>query len=345
MRQSEGAAPLSNAGTGIFAEFQPQYAEHRIATFPVRDKRPAVSGYLKMGLQASRRLVAKFATAEAIGFACGERSRITVVDVDSPDERLLADALQEFGTTPFIVRSGSGNHQAWYRHNGERRHIRPDKSRPIDILGGGFVVAPPSRTSRGSYGIIGGSMDDLAALPYIRGLASVATTLDTLQNGQRIECGRRNQFLWRECMKKARDCPNVEQLMGFAVKANQSSFYEPLADEEVLRIVASAWAKETSGDNLFGRGGRVVIPTDQIDKLLKSYPDAFILLTILRRHHWGRSFVCANAMAETMPGGGWSRLRFAAARLRLEEVGEIELVRPASRQSGAAIFRFKGGSK
>ena len=74
---------------GLFAQYQPRYAEHGVATFPVNDnKRPAVSNYLRMGLQASRRLTEKFCDADGLGFACGERSGITVLDVDSPDERL-----------------------------------------------------------------------------------------------------------------------------------------------------------------------------------------------------------------------------------------------------------------
>lgn len=45
-----------------FADWQPAYAEHNIPTFPVlRDvKKPAVTGYLRMGLPASRALVARF---------------------------------------------------------------------------------------------------------------------------------------------------------------------------------------------------------------------------------------------------------------------------------------------
>jgi hypothetical protein len=331
---------------GVFGEWQPLYADRGIATFPVIDKRPAVGGYLKIGLRASCILTKKFAVADGIGFACGVRSGITVLDVDSADERLLADVLDEFGQTPFIVRSGSGNHQAWYRHSGERRRIRPDASRPIDILGGGFVVAPPSRGAKSAYTIMHGCLDDLRNLPALR--VARLSSLDPVQalpGLGRIAIGRRNDSLWRACMKQARDCPNVDHLMRFAMQTNQQMLYEPLSDAEVLRIVASAWAMETSGENLFGRGGRIVISTEQIDELLKSHPDAFILLTILRRHHWGRDFVCANAMATTMPGGGWPEKRFAAARRRLEEIGEIDMVRPASRKHGPSIYRFKGRQK
>jgi hypothetical protein len=50
-------------------------------------------------------------------------------------------------------------------------------------------------------------------------------------------------------------------------------------------------------------------------------------------------------MAETMPLGGWTPKRFAAARRRLEEMNEIELVQPASRHNAPAQYRFKGGRK
>ena len=321
--------------TGVFAEWQPRYAEHGIATFPVRDKRPAVKGYLRAGIRASQQFASKFPSEAAFGLAC-RKNLITVLDVDSSDERLLADALDEFGPTPFIVRSGSGNFQAWYRHNGERRRVRPDR-RPIDILGDGFTVAPPSIGSKGSYGNISGSLDDLASLPTMRAPANDPSPLE------QIETGRRNQTLWRECMARARDCGSLSELMEVAVQQNRAIFFEPLPDQEVLRIVASAWSKELAGENWFGRGSRVVLDAAEIDGLLNSDPDAFLLLTMLRRHHWRRQFVIANALAATMPRGGWPRQRFAAARRRLIEAGAIEEIRPASRHSGPAVYQFKGG--
>lgn len=122
---------------GAFAEWQPRYAEHGIITFPVvvdeTRKKPAVKGYLKIGLPTSSQLALRFVDHDALGIAC-KRNRLTILDVDTTDERELADGLARHGQTPFIVRSGSGNFQAWYRNNGESRRIRPDPARPVDIL-------------------------------------------------------------------------------------------------------------------------------------------------------------------------------------------------------------------
>ncbi len=327
-----------------FSEWQPRYASLGIPTFPVRNKRPAVRGYLKIGIGASQQFAMKFAAEDAFGLAC-RRNGITVLDVDAPDERLLADAMSEVGPTPFVVRSASGNFQAWYRNGGERRRVRPDPKRPIDILGDGFVVAPPSRSSKGSYEIISGGLDDLANLPTMRspGAPSGISLAHDMQ--PLMEVGQRNDALWKHCMSKAHHCSNIDVLMEEAMSFNRTQFYEPLSDGEVLRVVASSWAKELSGANWFGRGGRVIFDTAEVDELLHQEPDAFMLLTILRRHHWGREFVVANAMAEGMPKGGWRRQRLAAARQRLMDLGVIEEVRPANRQIGPAVFRFKGGQK
>jgi hypothetical protein len=88
-------------------------------------KRPAVKHYDQIGLPASAQPATKFANDNAFGFMVGKRSKITVLDIDDNGERTLAAALDRHGATPIIVRSGSGNHQAWYRHNGEHRLIRP----------------------------------------------------------------------------------------------------------------------------------------------------------------------------------------------------------------------------
>ena len=78
-----------------------------------------------------------------------------------------------------------------------------------------------------------------------------------------------------------------------------------------------------------------------IDELIGESQDAFILFTLLRRHHWGRDFVAANAMADQL---GWTRKRFAEARSVLVLLGFIEEVIPAGYRS-PAVFKFgaRGG--
>src|SRR5262249_51689002 len=121
-----------------------------------------------VGLVGSSKIAGKFGHAPAIGFMCGKRNGITVLDVDTTDERVLADAVNRHGQTPVVVRTGSGHPQVWYRHNSERRRIRPDRNVPIDILGAGFVVAPPSQSAKGSYEFISGGLDDLDRLPVMQ---------------------------------------------------------------------------------------------------------------------------------------------------------------------------------
>ena len=123
------------------------------------------------------------------------------------------------------------------------------------------------------------------------------------------------------------------------MRVNAERFYEPLPSDEVIRIVASAWQKEAAGENFFGGRQGLVLAHDQVDRLLTE-PDAFLLLTILKRHHWGRAFVCANAMAASMPGGAWTLRRFQAARRSLESLGEITKVRGHSRLA-PALYHFK----
>lgn len=324
---------------GLFALWQPEYAARGIATFPVCDKKPAVKNYLNTGLGASEEFARKFGAHSAFGIAC-RRSRITVLDVDAPDEQLLADAMSGFGATPLVVRSASGNFQAWYRNNGEGRRIRPDPHRPIDILGDGYVVAPPSITTKGTYQIIAGSLDDLERLPTMK---SVTPEVSPSRLGDvLIQRGHRNQELWRFCMRSARGCGTIAELMELAAQANQTLFYEPLTHAEVQKIVQSAWGKQIAGENWFGSDGRVVFKGEEVDGLLKESPDAFILLAMIRHRHWGRDFVLANAMAETMPDEGWTVKRFRAARFHLLKAEFIDQVRPASRWS-PALYRLKAG--
>jgi Bifunctional DNA primase/polymerase, N-terminal/Primase C terminal 1 (PriCT-1) len=314
---------------GVFSEWQPLYAENRIATFPVNaDKRPAIRRWNQITLRGSARLAERFHEADAFGFQLGPKSRITALDIDSQDEAILADALTYHGDTPFIVRTGGGYH-AYYSYAGERRLIRPYNDKPVDILGGGFVVAPPSVSAKGTYQIICGSLDDLANLPPIH------VVLDGLRHDARIPEGKRNNTLFRFALEQARHSDTYDSLLDVLRTRNMDC--EPtLPDDVMIATAKSAWRYEQEGRNLVGRGRAVVTPHTVVDALIRENQDAFVLFSLLQRHHWGRNFVLANAMADQL---GWTRKRFAAARALLQRRGFIQLVMPASYRT-PAVYRL-----
>ncbi|MBB5755138.1 bifunctional DNA primase/polymerase [Prosthecomicrobium pneumaticum] len=310
--------------TAAFATWQPRYAEHGVATFPVDGKKPGVTGYLRLGMDASRQLAIRFADADAFGYALGTRSRISVLDVDTKDENVLADAMAVHGPTPIVVRSGSGHWQAWYRHNGERRRIRPDPSRPIDVLGSGFVVAPPSRGARGQYQFVQGTLDDLDRLPVMRTRETPpAAPVAVSDPCSDLILGKRNDTLWRMAMRAA---PHVDDLNGLLdwCQTRNSEAPIPLGDDEVSRIAASAWKYESEGRNWIGTGRRLIVPHVLVETLAMDDPHAFALLLYLRKTHWGRDdFVLAKGTAEAL---GWTLRRFKEARDRLIEVRQIRCI-------------------
>jgi hypothetical protein len=313
-----------------FRDWQPRYAGHRIATFPVHVsdnvKKPAIRGWQRVGLAGSAALAQKFGDADAHGFCPGPRNGLTILDVDTNDERVLADVLNRHGPTPLIARTGSGNFQAWYRHNGERRLIRPEPDKPIDILGSGFAVAPPSHGSKSDYQFIQGGLNDLDNLPPMRGLPTSVndqTARAPPQDIERIREGRRNTSLWRTCMRAAHDCDEFDALLE-AARTRNAEFSPPLSDAGVVNVAASAWDHTERGDNWFGRGGRVALPHATVDRLAAQHPHAYALLSILKRIHDGRDeFALAKKVADKL---GWSLPTFKAARKLLEDEGEIRCI-------------------
>jgi len=314
---------------GIFARWQPHYAERQIPTFPVNaDKKPAIKRWNQISLKGSSRLAERFQEANAFGFQLGPRSRVTALDIDSRDESILDRALSEHGHTPLVVRTGGGYH-AYYRYNGERRLIRPYHDKPIDILGGGFVVAPPSVSAKGTYQLISGTLDDLEKLPPIH------VVLDDLRAEARIPEGRRNNTIFRFALEHARYADDYETLLD-VLRTRNMDCEPPLPDRELVATDGSAWRCEEEGRNLVGRGGSVLMPHALVDELISKNQDALLLLTVLKRHHWGRDFVIANAMAKRV---GWTRKRFASARTLLHKLGLIEIVAAGSFRSPAS-YRF-----
>ena len=273
-----------------------------------------------MGLKGSSQLVLKFADADAFGFQCGKANRITLIDIDSRDERIVGEAIKLFGEPPILWRTGSGNHAMPFRHNGEGRRIRPLPGLPIDVLGGGYAVAPPSRGAKAHYKFLQGSLADFDRLPVARieEGRSLAQTRDTRD---RIAEGKRDDTLFHYALEQA---SHVYDLLD-VVRTRNLDCDPPLPDAVVVAKAQTAWRYQQEGRNLVGRGRALVMSHEIYDVLWNEDRDALALYWHLRRFHWGREFVLAKAMAAAM---GWGLPKWKEARDALRRLGFIRCIHP-----------------
>lgn len=337
---------------GVFAEYQPRYASHGVATFPLliagKTKKPATKGYANVGLPGSGQLALKFPNMDAFAFMAGKRSGISVIDIDAPDdEGLLQSVLRRYGDTPFITRTGSGGFHCYYRHGGEGRKVRPDPSEPVDTLGGGVVAAAPSMGGKGAYRIIRGTLADLERLPYIaQQAANLPDPVLDLVQPERVQAGRitegRANALFNHLMRVARYCDDLDALIDeaftFASNMIDRTARHPFTDAEIVATARSVFQITERGDNRFGGKPHTILFHDIRDTLHELGPDAMFLHSVLTRWAGGQKlFPCANGMADHMPGGAWARKRFAAARAAIIEAGLIIEKRKAS-TGQAALF-------
>ena len=195
------------AGDGIFAKYQPRYAEHNVITFPVRpDKTPAIKNWQRVGPEGSAKLAEKFSKVDTFGFPLGPRSGVTVLDVDSTSASVLHEAQSRYGEVTVGCRNGRRLSRLLSATAGERRHVRPwGPDVPIDVLGNGYAVGAPSVAAKGPYRIIRGTLDDLKSLPPLH------VVLDDLRKP--IPEGKRNQSLFRMGLEQAAHADDFETLM------------------------------------------------------------------------------------------------------------------------------------
>jgi hypothetical protein len=328
---------------GLFGRAQAEYAAHGIATFPVEfvpdgsgdfKKKPAVRNWQQFGLQGSQELVQRFANATAIGFVTGRKNAITLIDVDSTDDRDLRLAIARHGETPIISRTRSGGHHLWYRYNGELRAVRPELDRPVDLLGDrGYAVLPPSLHPNGErYRFVVGSLDDLDRLspcrdaPKKQAKAANDNFEPTARRRRMGEGDGRNEDLFRVAMRAAATAESLDDLVD-RVRTINTEFAKPMTEGEVMGIVQSAWGYETSGTNRFGRKGGAWLYPDEIDTLVAD-PHLGMLVTWLRSENKpDAEFWIANGLDKKL---GWPRRQLPEARQRALEAGWIvQVSKPA----------------
>ncbi len=286
----------------------------------------------------------KFADAN-VGIVTGP-SKITVVDVDQPNDALHRDLLERFGDTPLQARTPRGGWHLFYRSSGEPTKAKLDKL-PVDIRGrGGFIVVPPSTRQDGArYEFLRGAIGDLDRLPPLRDGALVVRNRHTKEV---IGIGHRNETVWLLAMTEARSCVTRGELLSRVLILNRSRCEPPIEHEEVERIVASAWTYQQRGQEWVGQGGRVYVETSEIERFAAE-PDALAILVELRRVHLGfrESFaVSPRAMAAQGLFSSWTEPRIRKARDRLVDAGRLHCVHPGGRgKHDPALFAFPSSTK
>jgi hypothetical protein len=311
-----------------------------------KNKLPMNKGYQRTGLRGSAELAKKFTEASALGVILGKHNKIALVDIDTKDERALADALSTYGNSRIVSRTASGGgFHAWYKYSdtawknygSARRAVRPDPTKPFDFLAAGMAVVPPSQSLLGQYEFIQGGIDDIGLLeplakpvPHEKREGVVGNFLPELP----VEAGSRNSKTWRHAMRVAKGVTTFDELLAEATAYNERSL-PPLGEDEIMSICDSAWKYTENNQNRFGQHG-AYFPTDEVVSLLQDQ-DAFFLLAFLRAHQgpWA-TFMVANGIGDPLD---WTRLRVAAARKRLIEMGYLIPLRQAGK-GHPALFKW-----
>lgn len=325
---------------GVFSDFAPDYLAHGIPVFPTGGddgKKALVRNYQKMGVPASRKLLegARFDGAN-LAFMCGRWNRVTVLDVDTPDRTAFDRVVSECGDTAIKIQTGSGKFQAWYRHNGEHRKIRPIEGEAIDVLGGGMVIAPPSvrpDLDGKAYRFLEGSLDDVDWLLPIRRGALPPEVYGKNEagkqaaDGNRVFEGERGEAFFRWAMKESLSCETEAELLFRASAWNEANYEPPLPESRVADAVGSAWGYRERNSVWIGKEARAIITISELDTLGGNADSAFLLMKLRATHGWreGKGFALSKAFAASL---GWTLRRFYAARGFLGESGFIECLHP-----------------
>jgi hypothetical protein len=340
----------------IFSDWQEEYAARGLPTFPVNPlapdgrKLPGVRGYGKVGLRGSHQIALKFHDKDTNGLACLAGVRrgashlvLALIDVDARGaeaDRLAADVQLIYGPSRFIVRTGNDGRHLYYRWSGEGRKIRPDPSMPIDILGGGVVVLPPSLGAKQPYEIIYGHLDDLCALTKIARApappeadpppqelgdeeplpTALRTGLGWMRDGD-----ARNRKLFDIMRHDGRHLPPTLDAFTAHARMTNTEFGEPMGDDEVV-MVATKVLKMREAGRLFTSGGVYFSPEVDLDELEKNPWLCSLIMFLTRRNGPDALFWVADGLSRVL---GWPIARLSKARRVAIENGWIVQVAPA----------------
>jgi hypothetical protein len=318
-----------------FADAAPAWAAAGIVPLPVS---PTGKGWMVKHPETFRRPAAmalaakpRFAAAN-LGFLCGATNGITVIDIDSPADSELQQALTKYGDTGAIVRTPSGGRHLYFKHDGEGRQIRPDESHPIDELGGGLCIAPPSSKPTGGYTWLRGDLSIIPNLPKIRNGAVQKTRDFERPAGAHVQKGERNAELFRYCRQIVGYCDDLDQLIDAARTWADSQCAEPLPDAEIAKTASSVFKFQ---------GGRKQVMQNIVEgplyQRLIADVEVWALYAYLAAENGpAAQFMVADGLG---PARGWPRRMVPRARRALLDMGAIRCIR-FPRKGIPALYRW-----
>jgi hypothetical protein len=323
--------------------------------FAPNGKKPMVKRPDRFGQRAALSLVPKFPTAN-LGFLAGRHNGVTVVDIDSTKDCELNYVLETCGDSPLIVQTPRDGWHVYYSHHGEGRHIKPDNDHPIDTLGDGPVVAPPSTKPDGRrYRWLRGGLADLRNLPTMRAGALRKLVPAFVEKPPPIGgedtatiCnGQRNCKLFKLICMFAWEAKSTDDLEEQALKANVAFCDPPLSDAEVRGRVRSAWKYKMDG-RLMAPGGQscFLLPSAQTKRLLaEGELDVVAVLNLVRQAHGhqpDKPFAMSpEAMARAGCIGRWDEKHYRRAIKRTCDLGILERISQGGRgPNDPARYRF-----
>lgn len=327
--------------TGVFGRAAPEYEMWGLAVYPLGGgKVPAVKRPGTFRPSTWHRLPQELLDAPGVGMWCGERNRITVVDFDTHDTRIVDEWIERAGDTPLKVETASGKLHLWYRHNGEARQVRPlGPDKPLDVLGCGNVVLPPSQSGAASYRFVLGGLDALREVPAIN---PAALAFSSLRRAEMREGDGRNRALWEAGMRWAAEArPDNAAIIETVVLRLNDDFAEPLPHREAMTVANSVWlynGGDPNRHNTFGRARVIELRPDDMDRINDA--DAFFLWTLLQREHRGLRDEFAIAVVAITNRLPWSDHRITRRCVNhLIAVGLLnEIEPPRTRQAGRYAF-------
>lgn len=185
-----------------------------------------------------------------IGIACGKRSGIVVLDVDTDHDgyeslRFLQEQHGRLPDTP-VSRTGTGGEHIFFKHPGIEIHNSAGKLGPgLDVRGdGGYVVVPPSRHPNGKYyeWVIKPSQTALADMPeWLIELLQEKKVIaeQPLDKDGQIFAGGRNDALMKLAGSMRRKGHSEDGIFAALQIFNREHCNPQLTDGEVLAIARS----------------------------------------------------------------------------------------------------------